>query len=85
MASNSQKLTYYQRNRDAMLQRSKEYYENNKDKRKEYQRIRFHNMSIEERDKLNEYHRTWDSKLDDDNKNKMRKNALDRYYLIKAC
>ena len=85
MASNSQKLTYYQRNRDAMLQRSKEYYENNKDKRKEYQRIRFHNMSIEERDKLNEYHRTWYSKLDDDNKNKMRKNALDRYYLIKAC
>ena len=85
MASNSQKLTYYQRNRDAMLQRSKEYYENNKDKRKEYQRIRFHNMSIEERDKLNEYHRTWYSKLDDDRKNKMRKNALDRYYLIKAC
>ena len=85
MASNSQKLTYYQRNRDAMLQRSKEYYENNKDKRKEYQRIRFHNMSVEERDKLNEYHRTWYSKLDDDNKNKMRKNALDRYYLIKAC
>ena len=85
MASNSQKLTYYQRNRDAMLQRSKEYYENNKDKRKEYQRIRFHNMSIEERDKLNEYDRTWYSKLDDDNKNKMRKNALDRYYLIKAC
>ena len=85
MASNSQKLTYYQRNRDAMLQRSKEYYENNKDKRKEYQRIRFHNMSVEERDKLNEYHRTWYSKLNDDSKNKMRKNALDRYYLIKAC
>ena len=58
MASNSQNLTYYQRNRDAMLQRSKEYYENNKDKRKEYQSFRFHNMSIGERDKFNEYHRT---------------------------
>ena len=58
MASNSQNLTYYQRNRDAMLQRSKKYYENNKDKRKEYQSFRFHNMSIGERDKLNEYHRT---------------------------
>ena len=51
-----------------MLQRSKENYENNKNKRKEYQRIRFHNMSIEERDKLNEYHRTWYSIVDDDKK-----------------
>ena len=32
MTSNSQKLTYYQRNRDTMLQRSKKYYESNKDK-----------------------------------------------------
>ena len=84
MASDSQKLTYYQRNRDAMLQRSKEYYENNKNRRKEYQRNRFHDMSIEERNKSNEYHRTWYSKLDDDRKNKVRKNALDRYYLIKG-
>ena len=67
-----------------MLQRSKGYYENNKDRRKEYQRNRFHDMSVEERDKLNEYHRMWYSKLDDDRKNKMRKNALDRYYLIKV-
>ena len=78
MTSNSPKLTYYQRNRDNMLQRSKEYYENNKDRRKEYQRNRFHDMSVEERDKSNEYHRILYSKLDDDRKNKMRKNALDR-------
>ena len=84
MTSNSPKLKYYQRNRDNMLQRSKGYYENNKDRRKEYQRNRFHDMSVEERDKLNEYHRMWYSKLDDDRKNKMRKNALDRYYLIKV-
>ena len=85
MTANSQKLTYYQRNRDVMLQRSKEYYENIKCKRKEYQGIRFHNMSIEERDKLNEYHRTLYSKLDDDKKNKMRRDALDRYYSLKVC
>ena len=84
MISNSQNLTCYQRNRDTMLQRSKEYYKNNEDRMKEYQRNRFHNMTIEEREKLNEYHRTWYSKLDDDRKNKMRKNALDRYYLIKG-
>ena len=70
---------------NVMLQKSKEYYENNKDKRKEYQRIRFHNMSNEKKGKLNEYHRTWYIKLDDDKKNKMRKKALDRYYLIKVC
>ena len=84
MISNSQNLTYYQRNRDTMLQRSTEYYKNNEGRMKEYQRNRFHNMTIEERDKLNEYHRTWYSKLDDDRKNKMRKNARDRYYLIKG-
>ena len=56
-----------------MLQRSNKYYEKNNDKRKEYQRNRFHNMSKEERDKLNEYHRRWYSKLDDDRKNNMRK------------
>ena len=61
-----------------MLQRSKGYYENNKDRRKEYQRNRFHDMSVEERDKSNEYHRILYSKLDDDIKSKMRKNALDR-------
>ena len=80
MISNSQNLTYYQRNRDTMLQRSKEYYKNNEDRMKEYQRNRFHNMTIEERDKLNECQRTWYSKLDNGRKNKMRKNALDRYY-----
>ena len=84
MTSNSQKLTYYQRNRDTMLQRSKEYYEKNKDKIKEYQRNRFHNMTIEGKDKFNKYHKMWYSKLDDDRKNRMRNNALDRYYLIKG-
>ena len=42
MSENSQKLTYYQKNRDTILQRSKVYYENNKEKRKAYQRDRFH-------------------------------------------
>ena len=30
MTTSTQKLTYYQRNRDTTLQRSKDYYENNK-------------------------------------------------------
>ena len=54
-----------------MLQRSTEYYKNNEGRMKEYQRNRFHNMTIEERDKLNKYHKMWYSKLDDDRKNRM--------------
>ena len=84
MAEKSQKLTYYQKNWVIILQRSKEYYENNKDERKKYQRDRFHNMTSEERDKLNEYRRTWYCKLDEENKNKIRKDAQDRYYGIKV-
>ena len=34
MAENSQKLTYYQRNRDAILLRSKKKFEDNKEQRK---------------------------------------------------
>ena len=85
MTANGQKLTYYQRKRYAMLERSKDYYEKNKEKSKEYKRIRFHNMSNEKKGKLNEHYRTWYSKLDHDKINKIRKKALDRYYLIKVC
>ena len=84
MAEKSQKLTYYQKNRVIILQRSKEYYENNKDERKKYQRDRFHNMTSEERDKSNEYRRIWYCKLDKEKKNKIRKDARDRYYGIKV-
>ena len=55
MTSNSQKITYYQNNGDTLLQRSKDYYEKNKDKRKEYQINIFNEISLEKRNKLNEY------------------------------
>ena len=41
-------------------------------------------MNNEQREKLNEYHRAWYSKLDEEKKNRMRKDALDRFYLIKT-
>ena len=41
-------------------------------------------MNLEKKIKLNEYHKNWYNKLDDDRKNKMRKNSFDRYYLIKG-
>ena len=42
-------------------------------------------MTNEKRDRLNEYRRAWYSKLDEEKKNKIRKNARDRYYAIKVC
>ena len=42
-------------------------------------------MTSEERDKLNEYRRTLCCKLDEEKKNKIRKDARDRYYGIKVC
>ena len=85
MAEKSKKLTYYQKNRDIILQRSEEYCESNKDERKKYQRDRFHNMTSEERDKLNKYRRIWYCRLDEEKKNKIRNDARDRYYGIKVC
>ena len=55
MAKKCLKLRHYQKSRDIILQRSEEYYENNKDEREKYQRDRFHSMTSEKRDKLNEY------------------------------
>ena len=54
-------------------------------KKEEYQRDRFHNMTNEKRDRLNEYRRAWYFKLDEEKKNKIRKDARDRYYAIKVC
>lgn len=81
----NQNWTYYQKNKIAILQRSKEYYENNKGKIKEYQRNRFQKMTNEERTKLNEHRRAWYKKLDEDKKNKIRKAARERYYAISVC
>ena len=40
-------LTYYQRNRDVILNRAKVYYENDKEKLKEQARDKYRNLSEE--------------------------------------
>ena len=49
MITNIQKETYYQHNRDTLLQKSKDYYENNKEQRKEYRKNKYNNMTNEEK------------------------------------
>ena len=85
MSTETQRLTYYQKNRDAILARTKKYYEKNKEKRKEYQINRDSNMTKEEKAKLNEYRKAWYHKLDFGKKNKLRKYYRDRYCAITVC
>ena len=47
--------TYYQRSRDVMLNRAKEYYKNNKERLGKQARDKYCNMSKENKQKLKEY------------------------------
>ena len=62
--------TYYQRNRDVILNRAKDYYQNDKERirelagykseeekniKREYGRNRYHNMSEEKKQRLKKY------------------------------
>ena len=44
-------LTYYQENRDVILNRAKEYYENNEERLREQARDKYGNLSEEEKNK----------------------------------
>ena len=48
-------LTYYQRNRDVILNRAKDYYESDKERLREQARDKYRNLSEEERNKKREY------------------------------
>ena len=50
-------LTYYQRNRDAMLNRAQDYYENDKGRLRGQSRDKCKNLSEEEKNKNREYGR----------------------------
>ena len=46
-------LTYYQKNRDVILNRAKDYYENDKERLREQVRGKYRNLSEEEKNKEN--------------------------------
>ena len=48
-------LTYYQKNRDVILNRAKNYYENEKERLREQARDKYGNLSEEEKIKKREY------------------------------
>ena len=51
--SESADLTYYQRNRDVILNRAKDYYENDKERLREQAKDKYRNLSEEEKNKKN--------------------------------
>ena len=53
--SESAYSTYYQRNRDVILNRAKDYYENDKERLTEQGRDKCRNLSEEEKNKKREY------------------------------
>ena len=52
--SENTNLTYYQRNRDVILNRAKDYYENNKERLRLQARDKYRNLSEEAKNKKNE-------------------------------
>ena len=48
-------LTYYQRNRDVILNRAKAYYENDQERLREQARDKYRDLSEEEKNKKREY------------------------------
>ena len=56
--SESADLTYYQRNRDVILNRAKDYYENDKERLREQAKDKYRNVSKEEKIKRENMEKT---------------------------
>ena len=48
-------LTYYQKNQDVIINRAKDYYENDKEKLRGQARAKYRNLSEEEKNKKRKY------------------------------
>ena len=84
MNGTTQNSPQYIRYKDIVLQKAKDYYEKNKQKRKEYGRNRYQNLTQEQKNKLVEYHREWINRQSEDKENEMkikaREYAKNRYH-----
>ena len=64
--------TYYQRNREKILNKAKDYYENDKEKLREKARNKYRNLSEEDKKKKREQARDKYKNLSEEDKNKKR-------------
>ena len=63
--ANNVHLTYYQRNKELVISKAKEFYKNNKDKLSKQAREKYQGLPEEEKDKnrtyrINKYHTMYD-------------------------
>ena len=65
-------LTYYQRNRDAILNRPNVYYKNDKERLREHARDKYRNLSEEEKRKKREYGRNRYRNMSEEKKQRLK-------------
>ena len=53
--SENTNLTYYQKNRDMVLNKAKDYYKNNNERLKKHAKDKYRNLSEEDKNKKREY------------------------------
>ena len=65
-------LTYYQRNRHVILNRAKDYYENDKKRLREQTRDKYRNLSEEEKNKNREYEKNRYRNMSEEKKQRLK-------------
>ena len=65
-------LTYYQRNWNVILNRAKDYYENDKERLREQARDKYRNLSEEEKNKRREYGKNRYSNISEEKKQRLK-------------
>ena len=75
---------YYEKNKDVLLQKSKDYYEKNREKRNEYRRNKYNNMNDEEKLNGPKYGREWYHKLDLESKRRIRNYLKTTCHLVEV-
>ena len=66
-------MTYYQRNRDIILNRAKDYYDNDEEKLREQARNKYRNLSQEDKNKKREYRKNMYHNMSEEKKQKLKK------------
>ena len=77
-------LTYYQRNRHVILNRAKDYYENDKKGLREQTRDKYRNLSEEEKNKKREYGKNRYRNMSEEKKQRLKENQK-KYREAKKC
>ena len=70
--SESTYLTYYRRNWDVILNRAKDYYENDNERSREQARDKYRNLSEEEEEKKREYGKNRYRNMSEEKKQKLK-------------